>query len=95
MHLQEGTLVPMASTGLAPDLMGRCFDPAAHPRLSAILGPTTRYASRPTALCPTPFDGLMTVDAEGEKRVHACLGCSLHVDRELVGILTLDALDRC
>lgn len=25
--------------------------------------------------------------------MHACLGCSLHVDRELVGILTLDALD--
>lgn len=25
--------------------------------------------------------------------MHACLGCSLHVDRELVGVLTLDALD--
>ena len=37
MHLREGTLVPMASTGLSPDLMGRRFDPAAHPRLAAIL----------------------------------------------------------
>ena len=40
---------------------------------------------------PDPFDGLLPGDLESAKQVHACLGCSLHVDRELVGVLTLDA----
>ena len=93
MHLRDGRLVPMASVGLAPDLMGRRFDPAAHPRLAMIL--TAGSPVRFPADCelPDPFDGLMAIDAGGDGRVHACLGCSLHVDRELVGVLTLDALD--
>jgi len=93
LHLQDGVLVPMATYGLAPDLMGRRFEPSAHPRLSTILA--SRSPVRFPADCdlPDPFDGLIASDAEHEKRVHACLGCSLHVDRELVGVLTLDALN--
>lgn len=94
LHLQDGVLVPVASHGLAPDLMGRRFDPAAHPRLDAIL-----QAVRPVRFpvdcdLPDPFDGLMAIDTEREQPVHACMGCSLHVDQELVGVLTLDALDQ-
>ena len=93
MHLQEGTLVPMASTGLSPDLMGRRFDPVEHPRLSAILEAHNPVRFPTDCALPDPFDGLMTVEVDGDNCVHACLGCSLHVDRELVGVLTLDALD--
>ena len=56
MHLQEGTLVPMASTGLSPDLMGRRFDPAAHPRLSAILGAHNPVRFPADCEMPDPFD---------------------------------------
>ncbi|WP_153110382.1 nitric oxide reductase transcriptional regulator NorR [Propionivibrio limicola] len=93
MHLQDGVLVPMASHGLAPDLMGRRFDPAAHPRLAAILASVNPVRFPAGSELPDPFDGLLADDAEHEMPVHACLGASLHVDRELVGVLTLDALD--
>jgi len=93
MHLQDGVLVPMASHGLAPELMGRRFDPAAHPRLAAILASIDPVRFAADSDLPDPFDGLLAVDTEREKPIHACMGCSLHVDRELVGVLTLDALD--
>lgn len=93
LHLREGMLVPMASVGLAPDLMGRRFDPKAHPRLAAILESVNPVRFPSACELPDPFDGLLAGDADGSKRVHACLGCSLHVDHELVGVLTLDAMD--
>ena len=93
LHLQDGILVPMASHGLAPDLMGRRFDPAAHPRLARIIAEQEPVRFSGNSPLPDPFDGLIAADIDGEQRVHACLGCSLHVDRELVGALTLDALD--
>ncbi|MBS1155780.1 MAG: transcriptional regulator, NifA subfamily, Fis Family [Proteobacteria bacterium] len=93
LHLQDGVLTPVASHGLAPDLMGRRFEPQAHPRLAAILESARPVRFPMDSDLPDPFDGLLAVDAEHEKPVHACMGCSLHVDRELVGVLTLDALD--
>ena len=94
LHLDQGTLVPMASQGLAPDLMGRRFDPKAHPRLAAILASSDPVRFPADCDLPDPFDRLLASDPEHEMPVHACLGCSLHVDRELVGVLTLDALDQ-
>lgn len=93
LHLQDGILVPMASHGLAPDLMGRRFDPTAHPRLAAILASINPVRFPFDCDMPDPFDGLIAGDAEHKLSVHACMGCSLYVDRELVGVLTLDALD--
>ena len=93
LHLQEGVLVPVASLGLAPELMGRRLDPAQHPRLAAILqaeGPVRFPADSSLA---DPFDGLLACDHEREAPVHACMGCCLHVDQERVGVLTLDALN--
>src|SRR5471032_1120888 len=93
LHLQDGVLTPVASHGLAPDLMGRRFNPQAHPRLAAILDSTRPVRFPVDCDLPDPFDGLLAVDAEHEKPVHACMGCSLYVDQELVGVLTFDALD--
>ena len=93
MHLQDGILIPMASLGLTPELMGRRFDPAAHPRLAEILAHPQPVRFPADSGLPDPFDGLLATDAERVQRVHACLGCSLHVDHELVGVLTLDALN--
>lgn len=92
-HLRDGVLVPVASHGLAPELMGRRFVPAANPRLEHILasGDPVRFAI--DCDLPDPFDGLLAVDLHRDQLVHACMGCSLYVDGELVGALTLDALD--
>ena len=93
LHLQDDVLVPMASHGLSPELMGRRFAPAAHPRLAQILAADAPLRFAADSPLPDPFDGLLPGDLESAKQVHACLGCSLHVDRELVGVLTLDAAD--
>ncbi|MGB2078930.1 MAG: nitric oxide reductase transcriptional regulator NorR [Vibrio sp.] len=93
---EEKMLRPVAISGLALEVLGRRFDPKAHPRLHAILEQTqpVRFAS--DSQLPDPFDGLLALSDEhlGRHRdidVHACMGCSLHVEGELVGALTLDA----
>jgi len=92
-HLQDGVLVPVASHGLAPELMGRRFVPASNPRLAEILGSSEPVRFALDCDLPDPFDGLLAIDVHRDQPVHACMGCSLYVDRELVGALTLDALD--
>jgi anaerobic nitric oxide reductase transcription regulator len=42
---------------------------------------------------PDPFDGLLTTDVTALSHIHACLGCPLRVDNDLIGVLTADALD--
>jgi anaerobic nitric oxide reductase transcription regulator len=93
-QLQDGALVPMACHGLAPELLGRHFVPAEHPRLQAILAQREPLRFPADSPLPDPFDGLLALDHEREKPVHACIGCSLHIDGELVGALTFDALDK-
>lgn len=93
-RLQDDVLVPVACHGLAPELIGRRFIPAEHPRLQAILSSTAPVRFPPDSTLPDPFDGLLACDGERDCPVHACIGCSLHIDNELVGALTFDALDR-
>ncbi len=92
-HLQDGVLVPVASHGLSPELMGRRFVPHANPRLDRILSSNDPVRFALDCDLPDPFDGLLAIDVHRDQLVHACMGCSLYVDRELVGALTLDALD--
>ena len=90
LRLDQGGLRVVAATGLTPDALGRCFMPADHPRLAAILaapGPLAFAADDPR---PDPFDGLIA--GAGSAGVHACLGCALRVGGQLVGALTTDAL---
>ena len=41
---------------------------------------------------PDPFDGLFAERGDVLSRVHACMGCPLRVEEQVIGALTLDAL---
>ncbi|GLS82678.1 nitric oxide reductase transcriptional regulator NorR [Paraferrimonas haliotis] len=86
-------LVPVALHGLAPELIGQKFDPANHPRLSIIMSQQQPTRFDVDSHLPDPFDGHMALDNERVLDVHACVGCSLFVENELVGVLTLDAIE--
>lgn len=86
-------LRPVAAVGLVQDALGRRFDLARHPRLAALISrrEITRFEADSTL--PDPYDGLLD-DSPGEPLpVHDCMGVSLHVEGELWGVLTLDALE--
>jgi len=93
LRLESGALVPVAAQGLVADAMGRRFLPAEHPRLLRILSSVqpVRFAD---ARLPDPFDGLLeTAGGNHLADVHACMGCALRVGGEIVGALTIDAVD--
>ena len=92
MQLNEGELVPVAAMGLAPELIGQRFLPAEHPRLQTILQSHDPVRFPADAEMADPFDGWLAIDRERTADVHSCMGCSLYVDHQLVGVLTLDAL---
>jgi anaerobic nitric oxide reductase transcription regulator len=92
LRLDAGVLVPVATVALLPETLGRRFHPAAHPRLDAVVrapGPVRFTGTR----LPDPFDGLLEACPDALSRVHACMGIPLRVEDEVVGVLTLDALD--
>ena len=81
---------PLATAGLAPDVMGRRFRLDAHPRLEAIAraGDVVRFPADSTL--PDPYDGL--IPEQGELHVHACVGMPLFSGQRLIGALTLDGI---
>ena len=88
---EDGFLTPVAVKGLNSSVLGRRFFPSAHPRLDAIV--KDKQVVRFGADCdlPDPFSGVL-LSEETELDVHDCLGCSLYVENQLVGVLTLDSL---
>jgi anaerobic nitric oxide reductase transcription regulator len=91
LRLDGDELLPVAAHGLSADVMGRRFARAEHPRLEIICSqnePTLFPADSPL---PDPYDGL--VEGAPHLDVHACLGCPLRVEQELVGVLTADSLE--
>ena len=88
---ENGFLTPVAVKGLTSSVLGRRFFPKAHPRLEAIM--QSKQPVRFDANCelPDPFSGIL-LSEEAELDVHDCLGCSLYVEGQLVGVLTLDSL---
>ena len=89
LRLHDGALVPLAVDGLRPEASARRYAPSDHPRLARIVGSTgpVRFDDPTT---PDPFDGLFAGGETGS-RAHACAGCPVNVDGELVGALTIDA----
>lgn len=93
LRAQGQDLVPVAQLGLASDLLGRRFRTAEHPRLAAICSAAEPVLFAAESKLPDPYDGMIRAAADPAHRVHACLGCALRIDGELVGVLTADALD--
>lgn len=86
-------LEPIAESGLSPDLLGRRFRIAEHPRLQHICAAHGPVRFDPRSDLPDPFDGHIGAASDPRHRVHACLGGALRIDGQLVGVLTADALD--
>ncbi len=91
MRLDRGQLAPVAISGLPADILGRRFEVANQPRLAAILQSRqpVRFAANDPR--PDPYEGFLDPTYQQNGHVHACMGCSLFVENELVGALTLDA----
>ena len=93
LRLQGDELVPLAAHGLVPAALDRPYPRHRHPRLDAILRAPGPIRFPPDSPLPDPFDGFLTADPHALERIHACLGCPLTSDGEVVGALTADALD--
>lgn len=90
LRLDGHELVPVAAHGVSPDLLGRRFPRREHPRLDLICNHAAPTLFPANSALPDPYDGL--VQGAPHLDVHACLGCPLFVEGELVGVLTADAL---
>jgi len=93
LRLQGDELVPLAAHGLVPAALERPYPRSRHPRLDAILRAPSPTLFPHDSPLPDPFDGFLTADPHALDRIHACLGCPLTSDGEVVGALTADALD--
>ncbi|MGE5785945.1 MAG: nitric oxide reductase transcriptional regulator NorR [Myxococcales bacterium] len=89
----NAALVALATYGLRDDVMGRSFLLSEHPRLEALCRSDDVVRFPAESQLPDPFDGLLENDEHAIRDVHACLGCALRVEGDLVGVLTADALD--
>lgn len=92
LRLEGEVLVPLSSRGFGPDLLGRRFPVAEHPRFEVILASeqVTHFAA--DSPLPDPYDGL--VDGPHDAlEVHDCLGCAVMIQGRAWGVLTLDNLE--
>jgi len=93
LRLEGDALVPVVARGLSEDAMGRRFLLKEHPRLEIISRSPEPVRFPADTELPDPFDGLLAQEDGGFHHIHACLGCPLRVEGELMGVLTADALD--
>jgi anaerobic nitric oxide reductase transcription regulator len=91
LRFDDGALVPIAVDGLRAEAVARRYPPADHPRLARIIQSRAPIRFDDTAM-PDPFDGLFANAGDALSRAHACMGCPLVVDGEVVGVMTFDAL---
>ncbi len=93
LALAGDELVPLATYGLAPEVLGRRFARREHPRLDVIVsrGAPVRFPAH--SRLPDPYDGLLLVNPDATRDVHACLGCPLVEGGSVIGVLTADALE--
>lgn len=90
LRYEAHQFIPLAIDGLAPDVPGRRFALAEHPRLEAIAraGDVVRFPADSTL--PDPYDGL--IPGQESLKVHACVGLPLFAGQNLIGALTLDGM---
>jgi anaerobic nitric oxide reductase transcription regulator len=92
LRVENGALVPLAAHGLRPEALSRRYVLRDHPRLQIICNSAEPVRFPADSQLPDPFDGLVEGDPSALEHVHACLGCPLRVEGQLVGALTADAL---
>jgi len=92
LRLDHDVLAPMAAVGLSEDALGRQYPLRENPRLEIICRSREPVFFPTDTDLPDPFDGLLEHDPRAHTGVHACLGCPLWVEDELLGVLTADAL---
>jgi anaerobic nitric oxide reductase transcription regulator len=93
LRLDGQELVPVAGFGLAAAALARRYRRREHPRLDIILGSREPVRFPPDSPLPDPFDGAISASPGPLHKVHACLGCALTVDGDVVGALTADGLE--
>jgi anaerobic nitric oxide reductase transcription regulator len=93
MRFERDSLLPLATSGLSPAASGKPYPLRDHPRLEIICRSREPVFFPADTSLPDPFDGQLAEDMGALHRVHACLGCPLLAQGELVGVLTADALD--
>ncbi|MFA5678240.1 MAG: nitric oxide reductase transcriptional regulator NorR [Pseudomonas sp.] len=93
LQRENDSLRPVAAVGLVQDALGRRFDIARQPRLAALLSRREITWFESDSPLPDPYDGLLDERPGEALPVHDCMGVSLHVEGELWGALTLDALE--
>ena len=93
LRLEGDALVPVAGHGLVRAALERRYDRREHPRLDAILRSPDPVRFPADSPLPDPFDGLLEDDPHALEHIHACVGCALTEGGEVIGALTLDALD--
>lgn len=83
---------PLAIDGLSPEVLGRRFLIAEHPRLEIIAraGDVVRFPT--DSVLPDPYDGLIP-NQGAHLRVHSCIGLPLMANDCLIGALTIDGFD--
>ncbi|MEZ1317835.1 nitric oxide reductase transcriptional regulator NorR [Pseudomonas fluorescens] len=92
LRLDEDSLRPVATVGLAHEALGRRFIIAQHPRLAAIMASREPTWFEPDSRLPDPYDGLVDHQVGESLSVHDCMGVSLYVEGRIWGAITLDAL---
>lgn len=92
LQCSDKHFVPLAIDGLAEDVLGRQFEISRHPRFEAIAraGDIVRFPSDSTL--SDPFDGLIPQHHDALS-VHSCIGLPLFHNDELLGAITVDAID--
>ncbi len=93
LELIGDELVPLATHGLAPEVLGRSFPRREHPRLDLVIahGAPVRFPG--DSPLPDPYDGLVLANPDATRDVHACLGLPLVEGQTVIGVLTADALE--
>lgn len=92
LELSGEELVPIATHGLPPEILGRRFHRSEHPRLNAVVTEGRPIFFPFDSPLPDPYDGLLLANPDGTRDVHACLGCPLLEGDAVIGVLTADAL---
>jgi anaerobic nitric oxide reductase transcription regulator len=93
LSLDGDELIPVAIHGLAPEVLGRRFRRAEHPRLDIVVARGVPVRFPADSPLPDPYDGLLLANPDATRNVHACLGCPLLAGDAVFGVLTADALE--